>query len=152
VAEKAQGLLVGQLIAAVVGVVLLLFSDFNGYYYREAGVEVYGYFYFGSGVVSTLVIGAAIAGLAVAAMVAVRALRNAYPNEAAMRSAAGQAQLGAGLAAALALVGGVVAAIDGILSDMDWWLDGGFYGALFGGALAVFFARRVASLEVDDVG
>jgi len=56
--SRVQGFLVGQVIAASVGILMLLVDDFGGFYYRDYynHIDVYGYVYLGSGVLSTVLI------------------------------------------------------------------------------------------------
>lgn len=138
-----QGLLVGQIIVAAVGALLLAIDDFAGFYYREAGADVYGYVYFGSGVLAGIFIGVAIAALLAALVIPVRILQKKYGTLAEVKAAAGTAMRAAAGAAGLALLGGIVFAIDSTIDDSDWWFDAGFYGALLGGLLAAFFAKKV---------
>lgn len=138
-----QGYLVGQVIAASVGVLLLAVGDFGGFYYRDyyTHVETNGYIYLGSGFLSTILILLGIGGLLIALRAAIKSLQAKDASPTLLRENAQRAVKGAGFTAALATLGALVLALNSTLEGIEWWLDSGFYGAFAGGLLTVFFGR-----------
>lgn len=150
--SQIQGYLVGQVIAASVGALLLLASDFGGfsYYDRYYGWR-YGYVNLGSEYpsliirfLSTIVILLAIVGLFIALWSSIKSLQAKDAPPTLLKENAQRTVKGGGSAAALAFFGAVVFALSSTLQEMDeWWLDAGFYGAFLGGILTVFFGKMI---------
>ena len=138
--SQFQGHLMGQIIAAVVGSLLLIFDDFAGYYFRGYSTETRAYIYLGSTITATLIILVGIAGLAFALYYAVQNLQ-AKDDMSPMTLIENtrKSMLGGAFTAALAGVGAIAFIITSL--DTDWWLDSGFYGAFFGGLLIAVFAK-----------
>lgn len=144
--SRFQGYLVGQVLASGIGFVLLAFEDFGGFYYRNhyAGVESYGYIFFGSGILSTLLILLGMGGLLISFQAALKTLQ--AKKDVSREFIRGNAIIsikGGLLAWGLAAVGGAVFAIDSTLDGIEWWLDSGFYGAFLGGGLTAFFGKLI---------
>jgi len=136
-----QGYLIGQIIAAVIGAILLIADDFAGAFYGGSYVRTWIYVCLGCGVLGTIIVLIGIGGLVFAAYSAYLNLQ--APDEASSMSFVENARktmLGAGFTAALAAIGALVFII-GNLDAGDWWFDGGFYGAFFGGIFTVIFAK-----------
>jgi hypothetical protein len=149
--SQIQGYLVGQVIAASVGVLLLLVGDFGGfsYYDRYYGWRT-GYVFIGSeypGFVvrflSTIVILLAVGGLLVALQASIKSIQAKEASPRSLEENAIKAVKGGGFAAAVAFLGAVVFALFSTLQEMEWWLDSGFYGAFLGGLLTVFFGKTI---------
>ncbi len=144
--SQFQGLLVGQVITASVGALLLAFEDFAGFYYGNyyIGVETYGHIHLGSGILTTFLILLGLAGLLISLRAAINSLQakdNATPEQ--LEHNARITIKAAGFTALLAAIGGIVFAISSSIDEIDWWLDAGFYGAFIGGLLTVFFGMLI---------
>lgn len=139
--SQYQGYLVGQIIAAAVGALLLAVDDFAGFFYGGSYVRTWGYIYLGSGILATFFILLGIGGLLLALYSAINSLQakeDASPM--ALVENTRRAMLGGAFTAALAAVG-AIAFILGNLDADDWWLDSGFYGAFVGGLFTALFAK-----------
>lgn len=144
--SQFQGYLVGQVIAASVGALLLALEDFGGFYSRNyyLGVETYGYIYLGSGVLTTVLILMGLAGLLIsfrAAVISLQAKDSATFEM--LEHNARTSMKGAGFTVLLSALGAIVFAISSTIDETDWWLDGGFYGAFIGGLLVFFFGKLI---------
>lgn len=144
--SQFQGYLVGQVIAASVGALLLALEDFGGFYSRNyyLGVETYGYIYLGSGVLTTVLILMGLAGLLIsfrAAVISLQAKDSATFEM--LEHNARTSMKGAGFTVLLSALGAIVFAISSTIDEIDWWLDGGFYGAFIGGLLVFFFGKLI---------
>ncbi|MCL7414050.1 MAG: hypothetical protein M8353_10640 [ANME-2 cluster archaeon] len=144
--SQFQGYLVGQVIAASVGALLLALEDFGGFYSRNyyLGVETYGYIYLGSGVLTTVLILMGLAGLLIsfrAAIISLQAKDSATFEM--LEHNARTSMKGAGFTVLLSALGAIVFAISSTIDETDWWLDGGFYGAFIGGLLVFFFGKLI---------
>ena len=144
--SQFQGYLVGQVIAASVGALLLALEDFSGFYYGNyyLGIETYGYIYLGSGFLATILILMGLAGLLISLRAAIQSLQ-AKDNATLelLEHNARTSMKAAGFTVLLSGLGAIVFAISSILDETDWWLDGGFYGAFIGGLLTIFFSKLI---------
>lgn len=144
--SQFQGYLVGQVIAASVGALLLALEDFSGFYYGNyyLGIETYGYIYLGSGFLDTILILMGLAGLLISLRAAIQSLQ-AKDNATLelLEHNARTSMKAAGFTVLLSGLGAIVFAISSILDETDWWLDGGFYGAFIGGLLTIFFSKLI---------
>ncbi|MCL7414706.1 MAG: hypothetical protein M8349_01415 [ANME-2 cluster archaeon] len=50
---------------------------------------------------------------------------------------------GSGFTVMVSGVGAILFAIRSTLDEIEWWLDGGFYGAFIGGLLTLFFGKLI---------
>ena len=140
--SQIRPLMVGSLITSVVGMVLLLATDFAGWeeeveyvpstIYRTYSISITsGYF---------IIIVALAAALLFAAYVSYTFLRSSgsAPDAASLRLAF----YGAMSVAITSLTAGVLFVIVLSIKDAnDWWLDSGFYGGFIGGSLTAIFLR-----------
>ena len=134
VVARYQGYLFAQLVAGVLGAVVLAVADFGGFYYRSgSSVDVYGSVYLGSGVLTSLLILAGLAGLGVAVWAALDSLRDDEATLDSLRANAQRSVWAALVTAALAVVGAVALAVTSW--GVEWWLDAGFWGAFVGGVV-----------------
>lgn len=134
VAMRYQGYLVAQLVLAALGSLLLAVTDFGGFYYRSGGVaDVYGYVYLGSGLLSSVLILAGIAGLGLAMAATFDSLRNEATSLESVAANARRSIRYAAFTAGLAVLGAVALAVSNL--GNEWWLDAGFWGAFVGGVL-----------------
>lgn len=142
--SQFQGFLVGQVITAFIGTVMLATGDFAGYYYMNyySGYESYGYIYLGSGFLTTILILSGMAGLVISLHAAIKSLKENATGEQ-LKQNARRTIVCAGYTTILAALGGFIFAISNILDETDWWLDFGFYGAFVGGLLTVFFGKQI---------
>lgn len=141
--SELQGILVGQIVLSSIGALLLVVTDFGGYYFSQTGVDVYGYIYLGSGLLASLLILLAVAGFGLALYGAGRSLQAKELPPELLRSYAQMSVQGGVLAAGVAAIGGLVLGVDSTLEGIEWWLDAGFYGAFVGGLLTALFGRLV---------
>jgi len=133
--SKFRSYLTAQIVLAAIGALMLVFMDFGGYYYRDGynHIDVWGYVYFGSGMIPTALIFLGFGGLAIAFSNAIRILKK---NEMSVKEIKERLRLskhGAMFTAVLAGVGAIVFIATNL--EIDWWLNGGFYGAFLGGLL-----------------
>lgn len=144
--SQFQGLLVGQVIAASVGAILLALEDFGGFYYGNyyLGIETYGYIYLGSGFLATILILMGLAGLLISLRAALQSLR-AKDNATIvlLEHNARTSMKAAGFTVLLSGLGAIIFAISSTLDETEWWLDGGFYGAFIGGLLIILFSKLI---------
>jgi len=56
--SEVNGFLIGQIIVAVIGALILLVDDFAGYYYNDSynGIQVWGYVSLGSGFFTSVLV------------------------------------------------------------------------------------------------
>lgn len=145
--SKIQGYLVGQVIASFVGALLLLVSDFAGYYYSNYYIrtQTWGDIYLGSGFLATVLILIGAGGLLLSLFFAVKTLR--LKNEVSISLVKKNAKIsiiGGIFTTGLAGIGGLVFIIVNIIDETEeWWLDAGFYGAFIGGLLVIFFGKMI---------
>jgi hypothetical protein len=145
--SQIQGFLVGQVIAATIGALLLLVDEFAGFYYSiyYTRTQVWGYVYLGSGVLPTILILVGVGGLLFALNSAVKTMKMKGKADAklveenALNSIRGGV-LTSGLAFISALIFIVVTVLEG---TEEWWLGGGFYGAFLGGLFVVIFGKLI---------
>jgi len=143
--SQFQGYLIGQVIGAAVGALLLVVDDFAGFYYRSGYVDVWGYITLYPISLATILILLGIGGLLQALYAAIQSLQakdEASPTF--LKENARKTMLGAGFTAALAGVGAIIFIISAIINDYgDWWFGAGFYGAFIGGLLAALFGKMM---------
>lgn len=138
--SQFQGHLMGQIIAAVVGSILLIFEDFAGYYVGGYSVRTWAYINLGS-VIPAFFILIGIGGLVFALYYAVQSLQAKDDmSPMTLLENTRRSMMGGAFTAALAGVGALVFILTSLDTD-DWWLDTGFYGAFFGGLLIAVFAK-----------
>ena len=140
--SPASPFFVGSLITSVVGSVMLLATDFAGWFFSsgDAGitVEVWGYI----GLLTTYfpLIAVLSGTLLYCAYVSFTALRNpeAEPDPVPID----RAYKGSLAVFATVLVGALVFAIVMLTDEPDdWWLDSGFYGGAIGALLTAILLR-----------
>jgi hypothetical protein len=127
------------LIACIVGVLLVILSDFAGFY-NYGGY--YGYIYFSLETPITFVLILIVAiGLAVGAYVSYLGMQGQHTPEL-VRNAVISVSISLGLV----IVGALIFVV-AILSDepSDWWFETGFYGGLASSAIALFFLKKAKS-------
>ena len=139
--SRFRSYIVAQMVLASISALMLVFMDFGGYYYRDGynHIDVWGYVYFGSGVVPTALVFLGVGGLAVAFSNAMRILKK---KEISVKEIKGRLRIirhGAIFTAVLAGVGALVLILTSL--DTDWWLDGGFYGPFLGSLLVAFVTK-----------
>lgn len=140
--NPASPFFVGALITSVVGAVLLLATDFAGWYaaYGGGGIRVQEWGNIGLLTPYFPLIAVLSSTLIYCAYVSFTALRN--PDEMPDAVAIDRAYKGAVAVFATVLVGALVF-IAIILMDEpdDWWLDSGFYGGMIGSLLTAILLR-----------
>ncbi len=142
VQKPVTSYLTGALIAATVGGIMLVASDFAGWYYRVPYGEVMVDRYGAVGLFSPyfVVFAAFAVFLFYAAYVSYQGLRtggDSVPRAALERAYRGTAAVFAGC-----VLGAVVFVVLVVLQDTeDWWLDAGFYGGAVGSGLTALFLR-----------
>lgn len=110
-----------------------------------SGIGVWGYIYLGSGILTSVLILAGMAGLLVALMAAANSLKAKEDLTAdQLKQNAHTSIIAAGFTASLAMLGAMVFAVTSMVEGTDWWLDSGFYGAFIGGLLTVFFGKMIS--------
>lgn len=138
--DSRSALFMGAMIGGAVGYLLLLVTDFGGWYnyYYSAGFQEYGYV----GVdTPASVLGLAVLGLPYlyTAFISLKGVRNpdALTGEIVSRT-----YIISVLGVVIIFIGAAVfvAAVSG--SD-DWWFDAGFYGSAIGGIIMVLCMRML---------
>ena len=147
--SQYQGFLIGQIIAAVVGTILLIADDFAGYFVGGYYVRTWAYISFGSTIPATLIILVGIGGLLFALYYAVQSLQAKEDmSPMTLLENTRRSMMGGAFTAALAGIGALVFILTSLDTD-EWWLSGGFYGGFFGGLLIAVFAKLMLDkLEV----
>ncbi len=138
--SQYQGHLIGQIIAAVVGSIMLVADDFAGYYVGGYSVRTWAYINLRSAIPAFFIL-IGIGGLVFALYYAVQSLQ-AKDDMSPMTLIENtkRSMMGGAFTAALAGVGALVFILTSLDTD-EWWLGGGFYGAFFGGLLIAVFAK-----------
>ena len=127
-----------QIIVGILASVLIFLSDFGGFYYRDGynNIDVWGYVYFGSGVLSSILIVLAVLGLLLPLKDAREFLKVKKINENKVYAYIQKSKHFALFTVALSVMGALIL---GLTSwGIEWWLDTSFYAAFFGGLLLVF--------------
>lgn len=140
--DNVQGLLVGQVILAVIGALLLAVDDFAGYYYYNyyAGVEVWGYVSLGSGILGTILILIGIFGLLFSGYCALNSLRIGKK----IKENAKKSMASALIVVVLSFVGALVFLIDNFINEtQEYWLGAGFYSSFIGALLILYFGSLI---------
>lgn len=121
------------MVLAAVGAIMLVFMDFGGYYYRDGynHIDVWGYVFFGSGMIPTALIFLGVGGLAIAFSNAMRIIKTKKMSTKEIKGRLRLSKYGAMFTAVLSGLSAIVFIATSL--DTDWWLDGGFYGAFLGG-------------------
>ncbi|MBR9680204.1 MAG: hypothetical protein GOU98_00045 [Candidatus Altiarchaeota archaeon] len=130
-----------QVIVGILASILIFLSDFGGYYYRDGynHLDVWGYIYFGSGVLPSILMLLAIFGLLFPLKEAKVFLKAKKVNENKVYKYLTKSKHFALFTVALSVMGAVIL---GLTSwGIDWWLDTSFYAAFFGGLLLVFINK-----------
>ena len=144
--REAQIFFVGSTIASLVGAILMLATDFGGWYIY--GVE-YGYIYANFTITGIIIILMDIMfWLCFFISIAALAKPDILPDNA----------LRSGLYLALVIliltiIGASIFAVEMIdLDPTNWWLDASFYGALIGSILTViFFYLALLRMEISPI-
>ncbi len=142
-----QGYLVGQVLAGVVGALILLFADFAGYYHYDYynKIREYGYIYLGSGFLSSALIVVAVLMLVLSVYSGIKIMRAKEVSFVTIQNHAKNSMKKGSYVAVIALVGGLVFVITNIIErTQEWWLDSGFFAALIGGALIYYFGKQIS--------
>ena len=144
--SRYQWYLVAQLVFGALGALVLAVSDFGGFYYRAgSAAEVYGYLYLGSGVLTSVLILAGLAGLGYALWMAYDSLRDPEATLETLDENARRSIVAALFTAGLAVLGAIALAVRSW--GVTWWLDAGFWGAFVGGvfvaALGILLRNEV---------
>lgn len=146
--SEIQIYLVGKVLGAVVGSLLLLFSNFAGFYYTiyEPRAYVWGYIYFGSGVLGSVLILLGIGGLLYSLNFTYRTLKlkSTEANSDVVVGNTEKSMMGGTFTAGLAAIGAIVFAVVNIIEGtQEWWLGGGFYGSFIGGLLIIICGKKI---------
>gem|GEM_PF-4762008 len=128
-----------QLIIGVLASILIILTDFGGYYYRSNYVDVWGYVHFGSGVLSSVLIIIAVLGLLLPLKDVKEFLKAKKVNEDKIYKHVKKSRHFALFTVFLSLVGALTFILTSF--DTDWWLGTAFYAAFFGGLLLVFINK-----------
>ena len=141
--NKYNGFFVSRNIIAFIGVILLLLTDFGGYYYRDYynNVDFWGYIFFGSGFLSSVLILLGVYGLSMPLKDNIKLLKmNRLKNEALKKNVRLSNQ-GAKISLGLSVCGALVLFLTSY--NIDWWLDAGFYGSFFASLLVLYFNKQM---------
>ena len=140
--NPASPLFVGSLITSVVGAVLLLATDFAGWFssYGGGGIRVQEYGSIHLLTVFFPLIAVLSATLIYCAYVSFKALSN--PDDPPDTVAIDRAYKGSVAVFATVIVGALVFSIIMLIDEPDdWWLDSGFYGGMIGALLTAVLLR-----------
>ncbi len=144
--SKIQGLLVGQLIISIIGGLLIVFSDFAGFYHYDYynKIEKWGNIYLGSGILSSILIAIVAFGLFLSAYHAFKILREKDGDSQTIIKLENIAKKYVLISITITIVGALYFVINEIIVEtQEWWLDTGFYGGVVGGALALIFIKMI---------
>ncbi len=154
--EPDKGKLVGVAVAAPLGVLMVLFGDFGGWYHTDVSwdswLEYYatdassGYVHIFNNPLAFILLTAAIAGLVVAGLAAMARL-GWVPITPGRLDRAGFA--GGVAAAAIAVVGAIIFFALAWEAD-EVWLDTAFYGAFGAGALTAGLLWAAGTLKEKE--
>lgn len=144
--SKIQGLLIGQLIFSIIGGLLMVFSDFSGYYHYDYynKIEIWGSIYLGSGITSSILILIVSFGLFTSAFNAYQILKEKSVERQRILTLENIAKKHLLISISVTIIGAIIFVVN-ILIDQtqEWWFDAGFYGALIGGILSLVFIRQI---------
>lgn len=140
--QEVKNYFVVSLIASIIGVGLILFSDFAGFYNYSQSVQTYGYIFFSldTPIVAFLIL-----------IVAMGLLFSAYVSYLGMQGEANSNMVKNGfysvvISLGIIIAGGLIFVVV-MLSDepTDWWFGTGFYGGLITTAVSSFFLYKATT-------
>jgi hypothetical protein len=146
--SQIQGFLIGQLIITFIGGLLLITSDFAGFYHYDYynKIEKWGSVYLGSGFISSLLIVVTAIGLFLSAWYSFQIMRNDSFTTEKILTLEANAEKILLVSMSITVAGGLIFAASEIISQtQEWWFDAGFYGALVGSMIGMVFAKQISA-------
>ena len=129
---NSNNLYVGSLITSVIGVATLLFADYAAWTWWNQSIQIWGWIFFGSDILSTMFLAPAIVLLGFCGFVSFLGLTDRLEERfLKLGVLSGIASLG------IQLGGFMLFAVIMIVEDNAWWPEIGFYGGVIGGALTL---------------
>jgi len=142
--NEANSFLIGQIIVAVIGALVLLVNDFAGYYYNDAynGIQVWGYVSIGSGFFTTtlIILGAGLLLYPAYSAYKILKAKEISKNEL-IKHAKTSFKFGI-FAVAISTIGALIFVITNVINEtQEWWLGSGFYAIFIAGVLISFLGK-----------
>jgi hypothetical protein len=146
--SQIQGFLTGQLIITLIGGLLLIISDFAGFYHYDYynKIEKWGSVYLGSGFISSLLIVVTAIGLFLSAWYSFQIMKNDSLTTEKILTLEANVEKILLVSMSITVAGGLIFAASEIITQtQEWWFDAGFYGALVGSGMGMVFAKQISA-------
>ena len=142
--SEYQGILIGLMIVGIISGLLLLLTDFAGWYHGSYHYEEWGYIYFGSGIFTSLVLFVMTLLMFRSAYGAMKIIKVEKVDFGVLKSQAMESQRGGMAVAVISFASGLLFAVSNIIEETgEGWLDVGFFAGVIGGVMLVFLARLI---------